>query len=105
MNTATKKVSFKTKLFKFFSGLVPLFILAHFICTTESYVISNVSPQNRSTVLGIYYFASRGGPAILLPIIGDLIDKYSFSTAFTTLGIGLFTITLICTGLLWGTKE
>lgn len=91
--------------------LLPLVLLAMGICVyvampvTESYVISNVSPQNRSTVLGIYYFASRGGPAILLPIIGDLIDKLSFSTAFTALGIGLFAITLICTGLLWGTKD
>jgi MFS family permease len=91
--------------------LLPLVLLAMGICVyvampvTEAYVISNISTRNRSTVLGIYYFASRGGPAILLPIIGDLIDKFNFSTAFTALGVSLFVITLICSALLWGTKE
>jgi MFS family permease len=91
--------------------LLPLVLLAMGICVyvampvTEAYVISNISTRNRSTVLGIYYFASRGGPAILLPIIGDLIDKFTFSTAFTALGVSLFVITLICSALLWGTKE
>ncbi len=72
---------------------------------TESYVISNMSTRNRSTILGLYYFASRGGPAILLPIMGNLIDRFSFSVAFTTVGVALFVITLICSLMLWGTKD
>jgi MFS family permease len=91
--------------------LLPFVLLAMGICmyvampVAESYVISNVSARNRSTILGVYYFASRGGPALLLPIMGKLIDQFSFSTAFTTVGVGLFVITLICSLLLWGTKD
>ncbi len=91
--------------------LLPLVLLAMGICmyttmpVTESYVISNISTHNRSTIIGIYYFASRGGPALLLPIIGKLIDRFSFSIAFTTVGVALFAISLICSLLLWGTKD
>jgi len=82
--------------------LIPLVLLAMGVTmymsmpVAESYVISNVTARNRSTILGLYYFASRGGPAILLPIMGNLIDRYSFSVAFTAIGAALFAITLIC---------
>jgi len=81
----------------------------HLACTSpcrlrESYVISNVLLKTAPLSSGIYYFASRGGPAILLPIIGDLIDKFSFSTALPHWVSG-FLPHPFCTGLLWGTKE
>ena len=91
--------------------LLPLVLLAMGVCmyvampVTESYIIDNVSNRNSTTVLGVYYFISRGGPALLLPVIGKLIDRYSFSTAFTVIGGALFAVALICAGLLWGTKE
>jgi MFS family permease len=91
--------------------LLPFVLLAMGICmyiampVAESYVISNVSTRNRSTILGIYYFASRGGPFILLPIVGKLIDRFSFSVAFTAVGVALFVITIICSLMFWGTKE
>jgi MFS family permease len=91
--------------------LLPFVLLAMGACmyvampVTESYVISNISTHNRSTIIGVYYFASRGGPAILLPIIGNLIDRFSFSVAFSTIGVALFVITLICSLMLWGTKD
>ena len=91
--------------------LLPIVLLALGACmyvampVTESYVISNVSTRNSTSVLGIYYFISRGGPAVLLPVIGKLLDRYSFSEAFAVIGAALFAITLICSALLWGTKE
>lgn len=91
--------------------LLPLILLGMGTCmyvampVTESYVISNSSTHNRSTIIGIYYFASRGGPSILLPIIGNLINRFSFSVAFTTVGVALFAIALICSLMLWGTKD
>jgi predicted MFS family arabinose efflux permease len=72
---------------------------------TESYVISNISSRHRSTILGFYYFASRGGVGIVSPIIGNLIDRHSFGMAFTVTGLSLFVITLICSFLLWGNKD
>jgi FSR family fosmidomycin resistance protein-like MFS transporter len=91
--------------------LLPMVLLALGACmyvampVTESYVISNVSTRNSTSVLGIYYFISRGGPAVLLPVIGKLLDSYSFSVAFTAIGAALFAVTLICSLLLWGTKD
>jgi MFS family permease len=91
--------------------LLPIVLLAMGVCmyvampVTESYIIDNVSNRNSTTVLGVYYFISRGGPALLLPVIGKLIDRYSFSAAFTVIGGTLFAVALICAGLLWGTKE
>jgi MFS family permease len=91
--------------------LLPIVLLSMGVCmytampVTESYVIDNVSNRSSTTVLGVYYFISRGGPALLLPVIGKLIDRYSFSAAFTVIGGTLFVVALICAGLLWGTKE
>jgi MFS transporter, FSR family, fosmidomycin resistance protein len=91
--------------------LLPIVLLSMGVCmytampVTESYIIDNVSNRNSTTVLGIYYFLSRGGPALLLPVIGKLVDRYSFSLAFTVIGGLLFIIAMICAGLLWGTKD
>lgn len=71
----------------------------------ESYVISHAAPRHRSIILGIYYFASRGGPGILMPILGKLIDQFSFGHAFAVEGTALFVIALVCSLLLWGTKD
>jgi len=69
----------------------------------EAYIISHTSPQKRSTVLGIYYFGSRGGPAITL-LIGYLIDTYQFYITFSGVAATLFAVTLVCAGLLWGKR-
>ena len=70
----------------------------------ESYIISHTSNKNRSTVLGIYYLGSRGGPAIA-PVIGLIIDNYSFGTSYTVVGIAMVAITVVCGLLLWGKRD
>ena len=37
---------------------------------TEAYIIARTSQHRRSSVLGIYYFASRGGPGLMAPVLG-----------------------------------
>lgn len=73
---------------------------------SESYVISH-SPQNRrSTLLGFYYFASRGGPGLLMPAMGWLIDKDpSFNTAFLAVGAVTLAVAVICSLLLIERKK
>jgi len=63
---------------------------------TESYVISHAPMQSRSTLLGIYYFASRGGPGLMTPAVGYLIDKYRFSVAFASTGIAAVVLAVVC---------
>lgn len=72
---------------------------------SESYIISHTSQRNRATVLGIYYFASRGGPGIIMPVLGFLFDQYGFSTSFTIVGSTIFTIALACSVLLWKNRD
>jgi len=72
---------------------------------SEAYIISHTSQRNRSTILGIYYFASRGGPGIIMPILGFLFDQYGFNTSFTIVGSALFTIVLFCSVLLWENRD
>jgi MFS family permease len=70
----------------------------------EAYVISHTSERKRSTVLGIYYLGSRGGPAIA-PVIGYLIDHYGFYTSFSVVGATMVAVTLICAIFLWGSRD
>jgi len=72
---------------------------------TESYVITHSPPQYKSTILGIYYFASRGGPGLITPVIGYLMDKYSFAMAFSATGAVALVITVICLLYIWGSRE
>jgi len=69
----------------------------------EAYIISHTSPQKRSTVLGIYYMGSRGGPAITL-LLGYLIDTYQFYITFCGVAATLLVVTLVCAVLLWGKR-
>jgi len=69
----------------------------------ESYIISHVSPQKRSTVLGIYYMGSRGGPAITL-LIGYLIDTYQFHMTLSWVALVMVAVSLVCAVMLWGKR-
>ena len=69
----------------------------------ESYIISHVSPKKRSTVLGIYYMGSRGGPAITL-LIGYLIDTYQFYMTLSGVALVMFAVALVSSGFLWGKR-
>jgi predicted MFS family arabinose efflux permease len=67
---------------------------------TEAYFISHSPKQGRSTILGIYYFASRGGPGLLAPVMGSLIDHYSFSAAYLFTGAIMGFIGVACAVLI-----
>lgn len=72
---------------------------------TESYIITHSPERNRSTILGIYYFASRGGPGLLMPAMGWLSDHYSFATSFSLVGAAMLVIVIICSLLLWTNRD
>ena len=66
----------------------------------ETYLISRTTEKNRSTILGIYYFGSRGGPGILAPLVGFLTDQFGFGISLGAIGITMFLITVFCGALL-----
>ncbi|TET26805.1 MAG: MFS transporter [Dehalococcoidia bacterium] len=61
---------------------------------TEGYIVTHTSPQRRSTILGIYFSASRGGPGLIIPLLGYIIDLWGFFTAFTIASATLLAIAL-----------
>jgi MFS family permease len=71
----------------------------------ESYIIGHVPEKQRPRVLGFYYFGSRGGGGALTPVIGYLIDRFSFSASFTVAGAFLVAVTLGCIGMLWSKQK
>jgi len=71
----------------------------------EAYVISHVSPKRRSTVLGIYYTGSRGGPGLITPAIGLLIDTYGFKHSFSVVAATTLVVTVAFTLLWWANRE
>lgn len=72
---------------------------------SEAYVISHTSERNRSTVLGIYYLASRGGPGLIMPALGYLIDRFGFDTSFGIAAAALAGVTVICGLFLWSSRD
>ena len=69
----------------------------------ESYIISHVSGQRRSTVLGLYYAVSRGGPAIAL-LLGYLADTYNFFITLSSVSIAMLVVAIVGTILLKGKR-
>jgi MFS family permease len=72
---------------------------------TESHIITHVPQHRRSTVLGIYYFASRGGIGLSLPVAGILADSYGFGTAFTILAAVITGVAIICSLLVLRNRD
>jgi MFS family permease len=73
--------------------------------TSEAYIISHTPEHRRSTILGIYYFGSRGGPGIVAPVLGYLIDRLGFNHAFAIAGALILILTLICSIFLRGSRD
>jgi MFS family permease len=70
----------------------------------EAYIISYTSERRRSTVLGIYYLGSRGGPAVA-PLVGSIIDHHGFYAGFSVVAVAMAVMTFICAIFLWGRKD
>jgi MFS family permease len=69
--------------------------------TVESYLMSTANPKNISTVLGISYAASQHGTGILAPLLGYLIDRYNYITAFQIVAALSVVVVLVFGSLLW----
>jgi MFS family permease len=66
---------------------------------TEAHIITHAPPHRRSTVLGTYYFVSRGGIGLSTPLLGILADHYGFATSFTVAGAIMLGVAVIGSAL------
>jgi len=72
---------------------------------SEAFIVDHTSERHRSTILGIYFFGSIEGSGILTPVMGYLIDQFGFYPSFTIAGAALLTMTVVCSILLWGSRD
>jgi len=88
---------------------IVLFIVGVFAFITlpvaESYLLARANPKRRSTMLGIYYMASRGGIGLLTLGMGYLIDSAGFAYTFNISAIVLGVFTLGSLAVLWRSRE
>ena len=68
---------------------------------TEAYLIGGTSSNNRSTVLGAYYFLSRGGPGLSAAMMGWLIDRQGFHFTFNLAALLMGAVFTVCTVLIF----
>jgi MFS family permease len=73
--------------------------------TSESFLVSNIPPNRRSTMLGIYFFAGAEMSGVLTPFVGKLIDARGFDLVFTIASTSLITIAVVCSILLWRARR
>lgn len=67
----------------------------------ESFILNNTSVHNRSSILGVYYFASRGGPGLLALGMGKGMDIIGFGSTFMLTGALMTALALILTGVIF----
>jgi FSR family fosmidomycin resistance protein-like MFS transporter len=72
---------------------------------TEVFVMSQTPAKHRSTIFGIYYFTMQYTGAIFAPVMGGLIQRYSFSTMFTFSAIAVTAISLVTSAFIWDAKD
>ena len=62
----------------------------------ESLIADVVPIGRRTTVLGIYFFCAIEGGGVLTPVMGVLVDRFGFYSAFTTAAVSIVLVTLVC---------
>jgi len=62
---------------------------------TEVFIMSQTPANRRSTIYGIYYSTMQYTGAIFAPIMGGLIQKYTFNTMFTFSAITVTVVTIV----------
>lgn len=73
--------------------------------TTESFIMTNVSPSRRSTFLGIYYFTSQHSSGIFTPLLGLMIDHMGFDSTFKIVSIAMLIATATIGTILWRSQR
>jgi MFS family permease len=72
---------------------------------SELYIINHTGESNRSTVMGAYYAASRGGSGFLTLGIGYIAERSGFPFAFAIAGAAALAVAAGCVLFLWSQKR
>jgi len=80
-------------------------IMAIRMPVTEVFIMGQTPAKNRATVYGIYYFTMQYTGAIFAPVMGGLIEKYTFDTMFTFSAIAVTAISVVTSIFIWDAKD
>ena len=72
---------------------------------SEAYIVGVAPERHRSMILGILYFSSMEGSGILTLVVGNLVDRFGFHSAFTMAAVAVVAVTLVCSIWLWGNRD
>ncbi|MFH1640289.1 MAG: MFS transporter [Chloroflexota bacterium] len=77
---------------------------------SEGYIASNTPLKRRSTVLGFYYFGNMETGALLMPLVGYLLDHApegisKFAFAFNIVAVAVMVISIVFLVSFWGQRE
>jgi len=72
---------------------------------SESYIFANTPAHRRSTVLGFYFFAGAETGALLLPVVGYLIERIGPYNSFSIISGSLAVIVVACSLFMWKNRE
>ncbi|MFC2008043.1 MFS transporter, partial [Chloroflexota bacterium] len=69
--------------------------------TSESFITGNSPKHRRGTILGLYFFAGTEGSGLLIPVIGNLIDRVGFQSTFTIVAAVMGAVVIVYSLFLW----
>ena len=72
---------------------------------SESYIASQTTERNRSTVYGIYYFSMQESGAVFAPVTGLIMDHFGFHNGFTIATVAIVVVALACSPFLRGSRD
>ena len=72
---------------------------------TEVFIMGQTPAKYRSTIYGAYYFAMQYTGAIFAPLMGGLIEKYTFNTMFTFSAYAVTAISVVTSFFIWDAKD
>ena len=70
---------------------------------SEAFIMGQTSARHRSLIYGVYYMAGTGN-SLFAPLMGLLIDKTSYQTAFLISGVSTIAVVIICGSILWSDR-
>jgi MFS family permease len=72
---------------------------------TEVFIMSQTPAKSRSTIFGLYYSTMQYTGAIFAPIMGGLIQKFSFNTMYTFSAITVTTVAVLTSFFYWDAND
>jgi MFS family permease len=72
---------------------------------TEVFIMGQTPAKHRATIYGVYYFTMQYTGAIFAPIMGGLIERYTYSTMFLFSAYAVTAVSIITSLFIWDARD